>query len=670
MSRINIQGIVDDIKSQINIYTPIVEAIANSVDSIISGGIQNGRVEVKIIRNSQVSLVHEVPPAIGIHIIDNGVGFNQKNRDAFDTFKTYNKKEIGGKGFGRFMFHKYFNRISVDSTFFDENGDIKRRAFTFGKRYDIIENEEISVPDSSNLKTIVRLDYIKDLTQIDKKLETIARKILEKILVYFIDDEFSCPLITVRDDLDDEFIVLNDYFKEDNDITLLGSHKMKISVNGTQNLTYDFKIKTFKAFFPGSRKSKISLTAHRREVADTSLHNYIPEFEDDFYEELPTGENGATTKKNFIIKLYVQGNYLDENVSLERETFNFPKDKPDALYPLSKKEIEARVAEYAKSIFDDDVSLRYDKKKARIRDYVNENAPWHKAYFNDIDLSNVPYNINDQDIEIELQKIKLKQEIETKQEIKELLDSNKKTDQEQLQKAYSKITEIGKSDLAHYVFNRKLVLDAFFNALKRNKDGKAELEKELHSLIFPMNADTTNVPYEEHNLWLLDERLVFSEYVASDRKIGKKSGALKEPDLVVFDKRRAFRSGDNNYSNPLTIFEFKRPKRDTYKQEDDPILQIGNYVEDIRAGRYEMPEGIEPIKVNENTPVYAYVVADITSKIRDFAKLHQLTISPDGEGYFGFHTGFKMYIEILSFKKVLDDARLRNKIFFKKLQIE
>jgi hypothetical protein len=83
-----------------------------------------------------------------------------------------------------------------------------------------------------------------------------------------------------------------------------------------------------------------------------------------------------------------------------------------------------------------------------------------------------------------------------------------------------------------------------------------------------------------------------------------------------------------------------------------------------------MPEGFEPIKVNDNTPAYGYVVCTITDKIREFADKHQLTISPDNDGYFGFHRGYKMYVEIIDFTKLLKDATLRNKIFFKKLQLE
>lgn len=59
-----------------------------------------------------------------------------------------------------------------------------------------------------------------------------------------------------------------------------------------------------------------------------------------------------------------------------------------------------------------------------------------------------------------------------------------------------------------------------------------------------MGGDSNNTNYEKHNLWLLDERLVFSEYIASDRKISAKV-APTEPDVVVFDKKRSFRNGDN-----------------------------------------------------------------------------------------------------------------------------
>jgi hypothetical protein len=262
-------------------------------------------------------------------------------------------------------------------------------------------------------------------------------------------------------------------------------------------------------------------------------------------------------------------------------------------------------------------------------------------------------------------------EQETKREVQFLLNE---TDSEEFEKRInnivSKITDIGKSDLVHYIVNRKIVLQIFEELRKRTEDGKASLEKEMHSLIFPMNRDSYETSYDDHNLWLLDERLIFSEYVASDRKLSSKKDALDERDLIIFDSKKAFRNGDNEFSNPLTIFEFKQPKRTNYKQDDDPILQVGRYLDKIRAGKYEMPKGVEPIKVNDSTPVSAYIVSDLTNKVRQFARQHQLTVSADDEGFFGYHNGYKMYVEMISFKKLVKDATLRNKIFFKKLQIE
>ena len=78
----------------------------------------------------------------------------------------------------------------------------------------------------------------------------------------------------------------------------------------------------------------------------------------------------------------------------------------------------------------------------------------------------------------------------------------------------------------------------------------------------------------------------------------------------------------------------------------------------------------EPKKVSNETPVYIYVVCDLVDKIHEFARGFSWSIRPDGEGYFGFSSGFNAYIEIISYRKLIEDAKIRNKIFFKKLGIE
>ncbi len=51
-------------------------------------------------------------PVQSLEIVDNGVGFTQSNRDSFDTYYSDLKSNMGGKGFGRFMYLKYFDQCN------------------------------------------------------------------------------------------------------------------------------------------------------------------------------------------------------------------------------------------------------------------------------------------------------------------------------------------------------------------------------------------------------------------------------------------------------------------------------------------------------------------------------------------------------------------------------
>src|SRR5690606_27941727 len=194
-------------------------------------------------------------------------------------------------------------------------------------------------------------------------------------------------------------------------------------------------------------------------------------------------------------------------------TFDFPKESKDMYFPFGQADIERKASEISKEAFGEDVQVRVQKKSDQIRNYVNESAPWHKAYLNELDISTIPYNLKDENIELALQEVKFRKEQKTRAELKTLLENPEVSHNGQMAEAISKISEIGKSDLAHYVFNRKIVLEAFRQLLKRKEDGKGELEKDIHNLIFPMGKTSENCDYQEHNLWLLDERLIFSEFV-------------------------------------------------------------------------------------------------------------------------------------------------------------
>jgi len=665
MSKINIQGTVDGISVKTTVFSPIVEAIVNGIQAAVSHKEPLGRIDVVLKREIQTKLDQSLPSINSIEIIDTGAGFNERNRDSFDTFRSTAKKSIGGKGFGRFLFLKYFNNVKIESVYKNENdGEYYLRTFDFGRDLEIIVNEKISLSKSNDTYSKISLIDLKDGYSFEKNIDTCAKKILERIIPYMIDDNFVCPDIYINEEDESALINLKRYLSEENSIVEVKKDTFLLKCSQTSDKE-SFVTKVYKFYSPGSQRSKICLAAHNRVVDEISIHKIIPEFEDDFYEELKN-----ETTKNYIVKSFVFGKYLDNNVSLERDKFLFEKERDTIHYPFSQKEIVEGAANVTKKCFNEDVKQRFEKKEQKIKEYVNENAPWHKYYLKDLELSGISCNASEEMIDLELHKLKFREEVKARDEINRILSSDKESNADQISEAIAKITEVGKTDLAHYVFNRKAIINSLKHLLKRKGDGKAELEKEIHNLIFPMGKDSEEIPYEKHNLWLLDERLVFSEYIASDKKISTRKDALGEPDLVVFDKVKTFRNGDNEFCNPLTIFEFKRPKRTSYSDKDDPIAQIGDYAQKIREGKYETPEGLEKIKANDNTPVYGYVICDMCDKIHYFCdKRNQLTKSPDEEGYFGYHRGYNMYIEVISYQKLRRGAELRNKVFFNKLMI-
>ena len=122
----------------------------------------------------------------------------------------------------------------------------------------------------------------------------------------------------------------------------------------------------------------------------------------------------------------------------------------------------------------------------------------------------------------------------------------------------------------------------------------------------------------------------------------------------------------------MTIFEFKRPGRDDFanpSSQEDPIEQIVRYVNAIRVGKYRTPKGRE-INVGETTPFYGYVVCDLSQKVKQWLRDQKdFRPMPDGQGYFHWRSNINLYIEVLSWSKVLKDADMRNRVFFYKLGI-
>lgn len=564
------------------------------------------------------------------------------------------------------MYLKYFQKVSVDS-YYNIGEECWHRTFDFGHNEEIIENEKNELCQNKDIacKTTLHLKSAVKGYNADKGLEVIARKLVERLLVFFVDTTQNMPIITLKESDGSNPIILNDFVGKNNTIQFVQEESFELE--DKKHAKQQFTVKVYKVYF-SPIANKVILTAHRREVTNRPLHNYVPEFK----ETLLDIENGK--QRNYTIRSYVIGKYLDDHVDTERGDFSLSHTEDDLFTDISVERIEREASVITKKFFKEHIQEKFQVKKQKVLDYVSKVAPWNKSLLKDLDLENLPIGIKDLDLELKFQQIKFEKEQKSRIEIQELLDSQKdsndETFKEQVVELFTKVTEDGKNDLAHYVCNRKKVIDLYNELRKRTELGKAHLESELHNLFFPMIKNDRDVDYEDHNLWLLDERLVFSHYIASDKVISKKDH--KEPDIAVFyNERMFFRNGENVTTSPITIVEFKRPKRENYPDNENPIQQALRYSRKILDGKYEMPEGVEKVKVNKDyTPVYIYIVCDIVDKIREFADLANLSVSPDDEGYFGYISKYNAYVEIMSFRKVIEDATMRNKIFFHKLGLE
>jgi len=74
-----------------------------------------------------------------------------------------------------------------------------------------------------------------------------------------------------------------------------------------------------------------------------------------------------------------------------------------------------------------------------------------------------------------------------------------------------------------------------------------------------------------------------------------------------------------------------------------------------------------PIPNSKDIPGFCYAICDLTSTIVKRCKLLGLTVTSDNMGYFGYNPNYKAYIEVMSFDKLVNAAKERNRAFFDKL---
>ena len=639
---------------------PLYEAVVNSLHAIEEKRKENplftsGKITIEIIRSEQQALFDgsELPHVIGFIITDNGVGFNERNMLSFlESDSTY-KADIGGKGVGRFSWLKTFRTAAISSVY-RENGNLLKRDFVFSLNNPYVNDTLVDCEDDQECYTRVTLDtYLKEYSQdVPKQIDTIAMRVIQHCLVYFLGTD--CPQIVIKDNLNS--IMLNQLFKD----------KFKIEDNTINFAINDsvFNLLNVKIEDSAFRGNRLYLCANNRLVDSKDLENNIVDLDRQIFE-----------RHGFWYVGILTSNYLDDHVDMNRLSFSIPDSGTSMFDNISIEKIIKESCVRIQDYLDEYLKPIAEEKTRRVSEYATEIAPQfrHLLKYMPDEIASIKPRLNDDKLDDELYKIKRKFDKNAKNERKELLDKideiNMSTDEyeEYFQKQIEKISDANSAVLADYVAHRRVIIDLFERGLRRQDDGKFNKEKYMHSLIYPMKSTADDLGYEAHNLWLIDETLSYCSYISSDIPFDN-DPKQERTDIMILDHPVAVSENKNDGKefDTIVLFELKRPMRDDYTDSNNPITQLYDYVHKIRNGEAK-DKYHRPIRAGNTTKFYLYAICDITSKLDRFLYQQDFKPTPDKLGYYKFNDSYNAYFEILSYDKILNDAKKRNRVLFEKL---
>lgn len=662
---VNVAGQVGQIKlSLAKALWPLFETVINSIQSLEDSNVSEKKIIIDALRSEDIQLktdgqgntVEEPAHFVAFVVTDNGNGFNTENYTSFLEAYSQLKVKKGCKGIGRFLWLKAFDTVTISSTYFEDDC-WHLREFNFALTGVTPEqNDKILESKEVGQRTIVSLKGFRNpyRDSVAYSLESLAKKLIEHCLPYFI--TAKCPQIILQDNRGEMFN-LNNYYEKTYKDSL---HQDPMELNGKHYTLYHMLLSE------GADKHELHLCANNREVKSYVLSNYIP----DMKKKLINGED------SYYYVGYLAGDYLDDAVNTERSDFDF-SDGP--LFGETKEpEIVETAVECIRTYLSDELTKVADEKKTQIDMLVKAKRPQYRLLLNrrpevyDI----IPAGLTEDKLDVELYKQQQQWELDTAKkrhaiEEKVKHDATSDPDFQRLFDEYCEsITELSRASLAEYVARRKAVIDLLEHALEADENGKYSKESRIHSIICPMQTTSNEIVLDDMNLWLIDDRLAYHHFLASDKKINTipvlESSVYKRMDLAIFDAALSYTADPDNISS-ITIVELKRPQRDDLATEEtDPITQVYDYVTDIKEGKVKKANGRGFGNIQQ-VAFYCYVIADTTPSLKKSAARAGLVPTQDGEGYFGYNPTVGTYIEVISYDKLLKDAKQRNRTLFDKL---
>ena len=385
---------------------PLYEAIINSIDSIeeTSGSTPSGSIDISILRHYGLAIGtddHEqsnLAPIRGFIIHDNGIGFNNENFRSFNEADTQFKESKGGKGVGRFIWLKAFQKVEVESVFM-EGDEYYFRKFDFSlSTPEGVQNHEIKpLTSPESVHTIVRLlDFRADYEErVPHNAQIIAQRIVEHCLEYLLLGRF--PRISLHEENEDQVIDLEGVYLKlvetvEQDRFEVGEHHFDIThikIHGHSDILH-----------------QLHFCANERVAKSVKLAGKVPNLGSNFQ---------ADEGEPWVYAGYVSSDYLNTHVNLQRTDFDtLHEDGFQIPGEIKWQEIENNAINASKIFLQPFTeTIRIDKEE-RIRQYVDENAPEFKylvSHHSEM-LDNISPDITDEKLNVQLYEIQRNVELD------------------------------------------------------------------------------------------------------------------------------------------------------------------------------------------------------------------------------------------------------------------
>lgn len=658
----NIKGLLRDMRlAESKALWPLFEAVVNAIQAIEdSPNRDNGKITVFVHREKTRLAAGEMAKVSSekieaFSIEDNGVGLDTPNYKSFLSAYSTHKVQKGCKGIGRFLWLKAFDHVEISSTFC-ENGQYYQRQFVFSPEGNEPE-ENVQPFNEQETGTKVKLVDFQSKYKMNSpvELDVIATKLIEHCLLFFICG--NCPQITLMDGVNDS-MNLNHYFETN----------IRDSLHQDSFIIKDHKFILYHVQIPeGATQHELHFCANMHEVKSEDLKSYIP----DLRKKITPND----ASKPFYYAGYLTGDYLDSVVNTTRTAFDWDeKDAGISLYGTGEDSLAAAAIEFVKGYLSDYLVQIKKRKKDQIDRFVSYNKPTYRYLLHTRPevYEMIPADLPSDALELELHKQVQQWETQVmkkgqllEQQAQSQINVDNATYQQLFEGYWQEVTELSMTSLAEYVTRRKAILKMLEETLTIQDNGKFKKEDVIHTIICPMRHTSDDVTFKEMNLWIIDERLAYHQFLASDKTIKSlpevDSSCTKELDIAVFDRAFAY-SDDDTQLNTITIVEFKKPDN----TKDNPLSQMGGYIDQIVSGKKKRANGLSFGDCSK-TAFRCFAICDLTPKMVRNCKDAGFRITPDGMGYYGYQPERNAYFEVISYNKLLADAKKRNEILFDKL---